>query len=260
MNLFTQLYKSLYSPKTIAMFRFQKIGKTILFIFLLALISFLPNAIFLTKGINEGLKVFEKSIESLPYFTIENGQLTSNTEGPIERKQGEYIIILDHQDELTKAEVEVYHNAIALLKKEMIFVFDGTAQAIDYTLFEGSMTKDDFLQFIEQLNALKLIILSVLLFLLYFAASFAKYLEITVLALIAILFKKKLNKKLNFKQLFTLSAYSVALSTIFFTIMNSLQTNVPFEFYLSWFIHLMMMYLTLKEIPSPIIKKKEDNF
>ncbi|MEH7657359.1 DUF1189 family protein, partial [Bacillus velezensis] len=46
MSIFTQLAKSVYSPKDMALFRFQKIGKTILYIMLLCLITTIPRTFF----------------------------------------------------------------------------------------------------------------------------------------------------------------------------------------------------------------------
>ena len=42
-SIFTLFYKSLYNPKEIAKFRFLGIGKTILFVFFLILLSSLPG-------------------------------------------------------------------------------------------------------------------------------------------------------------------------------------------------------------------------
>ncbi|QFT89863.1 hypothetical protein FIU87_14460 [Bacillus sp. THAF10] len=50
MNLFSQFIISLYSPKTMATFRFQGIGKTILYIFFLVLVTSIP--LFISFGTN----------------------------------------------------------------------------------------------------------------------------------------------------------------------------------------------------------------
>lgn len=252
MNIFSQFVKSLYSPQTIALFRFQKIGKTILYVFLLSFLAFLPNAIHFSYGIVNGLKKLDHIIQTeLPSFTIEEGNLSSDNENPIERKSGDYIVVFDNEGMFSKEEIEMRENAIGFLKHELVLVSDGTAQSFDYGLLESPMTKKDIVNVVGQINDLLPIILSVLLFLLYFGASFAKFIEITILALIAIMFKNKLNKKLNFKQLWTLSAYAITLSTAFFIVMDAVQTAVPFKIYMNWFIHLMILFLTLKEIPSP---------
>ncbi|WP_243290571.1 DUF1189 domain-containing protein [Bacillus sp. FJAT-47783] len=252
MNIFSQFVKSLYSPQSIALFRFQKIGKPIFYAFLLSFLAFLPNAIHFSYGIVNGLKDLDHIIQTdLPSFTIEDGILSSDNKKTIERKSGDYIVIFDNEGMFTKEEIEIRENAIGFLKHELVLVSDGTAQSFDYGLLESPMTKTDLVDIVEQVKELLPIILSVLLFLLYFGASFAKFFEITILALIAIIFKNKLNKKLNFKQLWILSAYAITLSTTFFIIMDALQTTVPFKIYINWFIHLMILFLTLKEIPSP---------
>ncbi|WP_243386312.1 DUF1189 domain-containing protein [Bacillus kexueae] len=253
MNIFQQTIKSLYAPKTIATFRFQKVGKTILFIFLLSFISFLPSAFYMGTGVHNGLNALTNVTSSLPPFSIENGSLQSENEMLIEQNIDGFILLFDPSGTLSDEDVEVYHNAIGFLNDGLTIVLDGMAQTIDYSIIEGTMTKEDIAEFIKQVNELKLIILSVLFFLLYFTASFAKYIEITILALIGILFKNKLNKRLNFKQIFTLSAYAVTLSTVFFALMDTLQTTVPLQFSISWFIHLTILFLTFKEIPSPKI-------
>ncbi|CAG9619323.1 DUF1189 family protein [Sutcliffiella rhizosphaerae] len=50
MSIFLQLIKSLYSPKTMAAFRFQGIGKTILYVFFLVLVTSIP--LFISFGTN----------------------------------------------------------------------------------------------------------------------------------------------------------------------------------------------------------------
>ncbi|MDO7488130.1 DUF1189 family protein [Peribacillus frigoritolerans] len=44
-----------------------------------------------------------------------------------------------------------------------------------------------------------------------------------------------------------MSAYSITLATIFFTIMDAFQAMVPFASIISWFVTLMMLYLSIKE-------------
>ena len=56
-------------------------------------------------------------------------------------------------------------------------------------------------------------------------------------------------KTLNYQQLWKLSAYSITLSTIFFTIMRALVITVPSEFLVNWFVNFIILFLVLKEIP-----------
>ncbi|WP_044895853.1 DUF1189 domain-containing protein [Bacillus alveayuensis] len=252
MNMFLQLIQSLYSPKIIAMTRFQKIGKTILYAFLLSFLAFLPNAIYFSHGIISGFKGLDETMEAeLPDFSIKNGKLISEVDQPIEVKKGDYILVLDNQGILTKKDLEKRRNAIGLLTDQFVFVTNGQAQTFEYTMFENTLMKKDLIQIIQQLKKLMPIILTVFLFLLYLSSSFVKFIEISFLALVAILLKNRFGKKLNFKHLWTISAYSITLATVFLMIMDVFKSKVPFEFYINWCVHLIILYLTLKEIPSP---------
>jgi len=234
-----------------ARIRFQRIGKTILYAFFLALIAFLPNTIYFTNNVIQGLENLEETVANdFPSFTIENGELSSDLNEPLEIKKGDFIIIFDSQNIVTSKELLLRENAIGFLTTEFVFISDGNIQTLDYSMLQSSLSKEDVLDMLKQINDLKPIIISVFIFLIYIATSFAKFIEITFLSILAILFKNKLKKKLNYKQLWTLSTYSVTLATVFFMIMDTFQLTVPFGFYINWFVHLSILFLTLKEIPS----------
>lgn len=118
MNIFQQFIKSLYSPETIAKFRFQKIGKTILYIFFFMLISTIPPSTMLGLSINNFFNQTEKHLnETFPDFSIENGMLHSDLEEPlIIEEDGEYIIF-DSTGELTPNHVVDYESAFALRRE-----------------------------------------------------------------------------------------------------------------------------------------------
>ena len=59
-----------------------------------------------------------------------------------------------------------------------------------------------------------------------------------------------MGKNVSYRYLWRISAYSVTLPTVFFTIMESLKTIVPSGFFIHWFVAIMMLMLTLKEVPS----------
>jgi len=75
MNIAKQLEYSLYAPNKIARFRFQKIGKTIFYLFILALLFSIPSFLHLIKGITsqvqsfkEAIGIVDKSNSGLPYL------------------------------------------------------------------------------------------------------------------------------------------------------------------------------------------------
>lgn len=90
-------------------------------------------------------------------------------------------------------------------------------------------------------------VLSVLIFL---VTAAGKFIEVSFLALIGLIIKNAQQKQLSYQQLWKLSAYSITLSTIFFTIMRALETTVQSEFLVNWFVNFVILFLVLKELPA----------
>ncbi|QNG61202.1 DUF1189 domain-containing protein [Bacillus sp. PAMC26568] len=251
MNIFKQFAKSLYSPKTISMFRFQGIGKTILYVFLLTLLATLPMAIYMSTGLSGLLKGFDSTLqEDLPDFKIEDGTLISETKEPLEFKKDELFIVFDPTGSFTANEMENKQNGIGFLKNEFVYTVAGQAQSIDYSMLNADMTKDDLSQYSSQFESVLPIVLSVVIFILFIFTSASKFIEITFLAFVSILFRNSLKRKVNFKQLWVMAAYAITLATFFFIIMELLQVTVPSGIFINWFVNLIIMYLALKEIPA----------
>lgn len=255
MNVFKQLYVSIYSPKSISTFRFQGIGKTILFVFLLSLLSTIPTAYHFSSSLSEGLKGFDQIIQNeLPNFKIENGLLSADSEKPIEFKEDDFFIILDDTGAYGIEEIEAKENAIGILSDRFVFSANGQAQSYEYSLMNMTLSKSDLTDITSQFNQLLPIILTILFAVMYLFGAFVKFIEVTILALFGLALKNSLQRKLNFKQVWVIAAYSTTLATVFFIIMDSLQVSVPSGFLINWFVHLIVLYLVLKEIPP--IKNK----
>ncbi|MFD2213943.1 DUF1189 domain-containing protein [Metabacillus endolithicus] len=255
MNVFKQLYTSIYSPKTISTFRFQGIGKTILYVFILSLLSTIPTGYHFSTGLSEGIKGFDQTLQNeLPDFIIEDGLLSADTEKPIEIKVDDFIIILDESGAFGVEEIEAKQNAIGILSDRFVFSANGQAQSYEYSLLNMSITKQDLTEITSQFNQLLPIVLTILFVVMYLFGAFVKFIEVTFLALLGLAIKNSLQRKLNFKQVWVMAAYSTTLATVFFFIMDSLQVIVPSGFIINWFVHLIVIYLVLKEVPP--IKKK----
>ncbi|HZH58192.1 MAG TPA: DUF1189 domain-containing protein [Metabacillus sp.] len=255
MNIFKQIYVSIYSPKMISTFRFQGIGKTILYVFILSLLSTLPTAIYFSNSLTEGIVSFDETLsDDLPSFTIENGALSTDSEKPVEIKKGGFFIILDDTGAYGVEEMETKENAIGILSDKFVFAANGQAQTYEYSLLNMSISKEDIMEISSQFNQLLPIFLTILIIVMYLFGAFVKFIEITILALFGLAFKNNLQRKVNFKQLWVIATYATTLATVFFIIMDSLQVIVPSGFLLNWFVHLIVLYLALKEIPT--LKKK----
>lgn len=256
MNLLKQFMKSLYSPKDIAKFRFQGIGKTILYVFLLTLISVLPTSYFSTTAIIEGLDVAMTTFENdIPPFVIENGQLSLEESTPIIIEKEEFKILLDSTGTVQTTDIEETDNTIALLKDEFLFVVGGQSQSYSYAMFSDlRLTNQDLVDFIHSVDNIKLIFLPVMFLIIYIFSSGIKFIEVSILALFGILLTKLIRKNIPYRQLWRMGAYSITLPTVFFAIMSILQTEVPNAVVINWFVSIMVLSLALKEIP---VKKQK---
>lgn len=250
MNVFKQLFRSSYSPKDIAVFRFQGIGKTILYVFLLTLISTIPSIYYLGTTITNVVGQAKDIVNrEFPSFTIENGQLNSSLKEPITINQNGFAIFFDSTGKANKEDLENLDNGIAFLKNELVFVAGGQNQAYSYSMTEDLMlTKNDLLNLIDSLDSSLIIFLPILFLVIYIFSSGVTFAEISVLALFGLLIRNLMRRKLKYGQLWRMSAYSVTLPTLFFTFMEAIKTNVQGGFLLHWFVASIILFLAIKEI------------
>jgi hypothetical protein len=257
MNIFKQFYKSIYSPKDIALYRFQGIGKTILYVFFLTLISILPSVISLSTTLTTGIDTARTIInDELPDFSIEDGHLTAETKVPITLNKDDFSIILDPTGAISAEDVKDLGNSFAMLEDEFVLAAGGRFDTYPYSMLEGlNITKADLLDFINSIGGMKWVIIPVVSLFIYLLASAGNFIEVTVLALIGLILKNLLGRKLNYRQLWRMAAYSETLPTLFFTIMTAIKTTVPNSFMINWFVVIIVLYLAINEIPKP---KKEN--
>ncbi|MGD7021708.1 DUF1189 domain-containing protein [Rossellomorea vietnamensis] len=252
MNIFKQLYRSLYSPKDIASYRFQGIGKTILYVFLLVLVSILPAAynlaILSNKAIDESIAAVESE---LPAFSIEDGVLVSDSQEPVTVRKEHLTFIMDSSGSVSLSELSGQKDAVAFLEDEFALVIAGQVQSYPYSMIDGlEADNEEIANYLETLDSLKGIILSVFILILYLFSAGMTFIKVSIFALIALLFANALHRKLLYRQAWRITAHSITLSTIFFTIMEMLNTFVPASFFLDWIVTSIVLYLTIKEIPK----------
>lgn len=252
MNVFKQLIVSLYSPKDIAATRHQGIGKTILFVFLLSLISIIPSAIYFSNMVTTGVEAAEDMLSSgMPDFEIKNGTLTVESNEPYIQQKDDFTIFLDGTGEMTSTDVELRtQNGFALLKNELVFVADGQSQVSPYSVMEGlAVNKQDFQGLVDSVDASLVIAIPLVVLMIYLFSSAVLFIKVTLFAVFGLLFKNSLQRTLGYRHLWRICAYSITLPTIFFTIMSAFQATVPFGSFISWFVTFLMMYMAIKEVP-----------
>jgi hypothetical protein len=252
MNIFKQFYKSIYSPKDIASFRFQGIGKTILYVFFLTFLSILPSIFYLNTMLNTGIESTKSVInKDIPSFTIENGTLSAETDVPITIDKGDFSIIVDPTGVITNEDVEDEGNAIALLKNEITVAAGGRIDSYSYSMMEGlTLTKADFIDIVDTVDGMKGIIIPVISIFMFLVSSAVSFIEVSILAWIGLLLKNLAGRSISYRHLWRMAAYSVTLPTVFFTIMSALNTPVPNSFYINWFVEIIILFLAIKEIPN----------
>jgi hypothetical protein len=260
MNIFKQFYKSIYSPKDIASFRFQGIGKTILYVFFLTFLSILPSIYYLSTMLNEGIESTKSVItDDIPSFTIQNGSLSAETDVPITIEKGDFSIIVDPTGVITNEDVEDKGNAIALLKDEITVAAGGRIDTYSYSMMEGlTLTKADFIDIVDKVDGMKGIIIPVISIFMFLVSSAINFIEVSILAWFGLLLKNLAGRSISYRHLWRIAAYSVTLPTVFFTIMSALNTPVPNSFFINWFVEIIILFLALKEIPSENINSENE--
>ncbi|PLT30996.1 DUF1189 domain-containing protein [Peribacillus deserti] len=254
MNIFVQFYKSLYSPKDIARFRFQGIGKTILYLFFLSLISVLPSLYILNTEIVEGVKIAKSTINSeLPAFEIKNGTLSSSVDKPFSLRKDDFNIFLDETGTLSKEEVQSKAgSSIALLKEEFVFSARGQSQSYPYSMAQRmDINNQTALNVLDKIQSLYFILLPVLSLMIYLSSAAILFFQTTIIALVGLFLAQTMKRKLQYRHLWRLTAYSITLATFFFAIMGLLQTQVMYRSFINWFVTLTILYLAIREVPTP---------
>ncbi|MEI5905829.1 DUF1189 domain-containing protein [Bacillus spongiae] len=252
MNIFSQLVKSLYSPLDIARFRFQGIGKTILFLFFLTLITTIPTFITLTSFINQTIDEGKNILsDDIPPFEIRNDELQTDLTEPYTKSGNDFSIVIDNSSNSFNPE---YDNTftIAFLQTKMLIATAGNHQEIPYNQLSGLSISDQSLaEYLEMFESSLIIFLPIIYLITYIFSSFMTFMKVILFSFVGVLIAKALQRKLNYRQSFRITAYAITLPTLFFSIMNLLNTIVPGGLLLNSLVTTVMLYLTIKEIPQP---------
>ncbi|NPC93326.1 DUF1189 domain-containing protein [Bacillus sp. WMMC1349] len=252
MNMLRLSLKSTYSPQAIAKARFQGIGKTILYVFLLSIIAALPNVYHTNNHFTEAMNSLQSDLKDLPEFSIEGGSLHTNTKKATELHTNGYTVVLDPENSYDMKQITDKQNAVGFLKEKLVIVINGQDIEVSYTEFNEKISQQDILSLIDQMKTIIFPVLSVLILL---ASTAGKFIAVTCLALIGLFIRYRLKKNLRYKNLWVMSAYSITLTTVFFFLMDTLQVAVFKGFLLYWLVNIVMLFLAIKEIPQ---HKKQD--
>jgi len=199
-----------------------------------------------------GLDTITETIQDeLPPFTIENGELLSDEPVPITINKSDFTFIFDSTGTLDQTAIDRADNTIFFLKDELVYSASGVSQSMPYSMLGNiTITKDDLSELLTSVDSILPIMIPVTAAVVYIFSAVMKFIEISIMALFGLALKNIIGKKVSYGHLWRMSAYSVTLPTLFFTIMEALKTIVPSGFFIHWFVALIMLFLALKEIPS----------
>jgi hypothetical protein len=252
MNVFKQLIVSLYSPKDISTFHQQRFGKTFFYVLILTLLSILPSIYHFNTSMVNGMDTIKEIVQKdLPPFTIENGELFSEETVPLTINKSDFTFVFDSTGTINQAEINRANDTIFILKNELVYSASGVSQSMPYSMFGNvTITKDDLSSMLTSVDSILPITIPIVSLIVFLFSSIMKFIEVSILALFGLALKNILNKQSSYGQLWRMSAYSVTLPTLFFTIMDALKTVVPNGFFIHWLVAFIMLLLSLKEIPS----------
>ncbi|KIL46005.1 DUF1189 domain-containing protein [Jeotgalibacillus campisalis] len=257
MNIFKQFWKSLYSPKDIARFRFQGIGKTILFLFFLAIISLIPVIIQVTQLGNTLFTQGEQLLQNeLPAFEVVNNSLKAANDEPVTVRTADLTIVIDDTGSIEADDLRGNTNTLALLQQEAVFTFGPQIQQYPYSTFTGiKLSTDGLTQLLSSLEGAKGILYFFIFFVMYVISTGFLFIKVLVFSMIGLLFAKILERKLSYRHSFRIAAYSVALPTLFFTVFSLIGSTIPAANLVNWLVTSIMIYLSVKEIPIKKLNK-----
>ncbi|WP_071460141.1 DUF1189 domain-containing protein [Bacillus massilinigeriensis] len=252
MNIFKQYFRSLYSPKDIALFRFQGIGKSILYVFFLTLLFSLPNMIYYSKEVATVVSNTKQTFRGdVPSFVIENGTLSSENKKPYIKQNGSTGLIIDASGTVEVSEVQELGATIAFLENEVVLRAGGNEEVVPYSMLVTPISSDDIQHFIKFANESLGVFIFILVITLYLTFLGTKFLEVTFLAFFGLFLKNILGRKLQYRHLWRMAACSITMSTTFFALMSLLKTPVPYTTLINWFVSSTILLLAMKEIPLP---------
>ncbi|QQK79719.1 DUF1189 domain-containing protein [Salicibibacter cibi] len=251
MNIWKSLFYSLFSPTMIGQFRRQKIGRTILYVFLLVLLTNIPAAISISSfAVNAGERLQQVLSEDMPDYEVESGTLIAEGEQmPFTTHIDDTLIILDDSGQVTPNDFAGEANVTALLEDRAFIVTDGDVEQMEYGTF--SFTKAELQEatgsFLELLPAFIVLIL----ILLYLFASGMKFIGVFAISGIGLLLKKIYPARLQYRHIWVMGAYTATLPSVVGTFLDVIGRNGNASFWIYWLLAIGISVLVYRTLPIP---------
>lgn len=253
MSLVNQFIKSLYSSKDMALVRFQKVWKNIIYILLLSLIATIPISITTTNILSDEIYEIEDLFtEQIPDFTLADGKLTSVNNQSVINEGINFTFIFDPTITELDTNIDDKNIVFALLEDKLIFNVPGQPnEALKYSNFEdATITKDIVLDWLDNLTAIHSYVFSIVFIITFIITTIMKFISVSVFACFLPLIASTWKKKLTYVQSWNLMASIITIPTIFFCVTDALEIYIPYATTLQTFIIFVLMYIIIRELPE----------
>ncbi|MBO8156080.1 MAG: DUF1189 domain-containing protein [Bacillaceae bacterium] len=247
-NIVQQFLYSFYHYKNVSVFRFQKIGRSIGYIFLLTLIATIPlminTSIQSSKALNS---VNDEILSQVPDFSVDDGTL---------KLKGHDLYMTNHGSVLFTNQEEWENgvsDGIVFSKTKISLVADSSpVSEFQYSLLGlGNASKQQVLETIQTIQSLKWFILIIYFSFYYLFAVGVKFIEVSILAALGLYLKTKMNKNINYQQSWNLSAYALTIPAILVAWADAAPVTLPFSGLVFWGGAGIILYRIMTYIPSP---------
>lgn len=250
MNIFKQLFLSISNPKAIAEFRYQSVGKSILYVFFLTFILFIPIAYSIYYGFDYSRDAYDEFVsENNETFEIVDGQLVA---APVEsyiHKIDIFVVIVDSTT--NEVDLEEINNApyVAFLQTEMEVYSGLDTKTVTYEqLGIENLSNEDFQSIISSSST---VVLFAYLLIFYWSMVASSIILICLFALVLRIVSSNPTKprKLSYANFWTISAYSTTVMTLFIALMSSFGIDVVAQNFISWVVSTIIGVIAIKAIP-----------
>ncbi|MDF2556375.1 MAG: hypothetical protein K0R71_203 [Bacillales bacterium] len=249
MKILKQLYSSITDPKIIATYRFLNLSNTFLYITLLSLFIYLPNAVHTLIDVNSAKNSMISFIsDKSNHFEIKNGELTDSTKNSI-LYFGNESILIDPSKNLESRDAALEHGVTSGFLRDRFFVNQNEViQEFKYSdLGFKNVSGSQIIDLIKMYYWPSVYISGVISFI--FVAIYTIFI-ITMISLVATPIKSTMSKKLSFEQIWKMTAHAMTIAVLFFFIMDFARVQVEFRFAIKWIATVGVLFLSLKTIPS----------
>lgn len=232
-------------------FLVQKLGKAILYIFLVTLIfSTITNLNTINKFITETSAIQTNFTKNAPKFELKNGLFTLDSTEPIYYKNDGQTLIVDTTGKTNKSIVESYSDAIYIDSNELILKQNyKTAQVMKFSdIPELNLTNKS----IQRILYLSKIIIPVILLVFAPIISFIANLisGFLILAPICLFISSFMNVKLNYSKACILSFYAMTMPLLLEALLDISGIVLPEFYILFYLVSLIYCGLAIKELKN----------